>query len=461
MGRELRHFCEAGPSRSEEREAAALEGRSSAKREQRDFDKWVGGFTEATLDGKGEAHRFLNWSEHLKAYFRREGITNSVIQARLAERTFRGKMARWWNAHTEHHPERVLSFARVLELIRTEMVPAADPSAACLQWAGLQYEGKADAFLKELDRLTDTYPLERSALISLATRPFPPEFAGQVQTADAAHGKRGLTYPQLREIIKNYLKTLGKKAKAGESKEAGESSETEQAEEKPTRHGRRRHRLNAHPGQSVNVKEKNAVPNTASGTSTTPQVGIQNPALPVPQNAYVPPQPSTVPHPTPTYGVPRRGIGTHPCYVCGALGHPWVQCPQKIPRRGCAVCGSLAHKTNVCAQRYHPELQAQWHPGPPPGMMPSMPHLNVYASDHANQTVPIVPLTSTVPPVMNAISTSDYLCSYRTPSKFLPSLHPKRAPRQFGQLLFHVTLDRCPATALFDTGASHSFVRKE
>ena len=137
--------------------------------------------SEAMFEGKGEAHRFLTWSEHLKAYFRRENITNSVTQARLAERTFRGKVARWWNAHNDRHPGHLLSFARLLELLRTEMVSAADLSAACLQWSNLQYEGRPDAFLKELDRLTDTYPLDRAALIQLATRPFPPEFAGQVR----------------------------------------------------------------------------------------------------------------------------------------------------------------------------------------------------------------------------------------------------------------------------------------
>ena len=44
LGWELRNFHEAGPSRTEEREALAMEGRSNMKREQRDFDKWVGGF---------------------------------------------------------------------------------------------------------------------------------------------------------------------------------------------------------------------------------------------------------------------------------------------------------------------------------------------------------------------------------------------------------------------------------
>ena len=223
--RELRYFTEAPPTRSEEREAAANAGRSHAKKEQRDFDKWASGFAEALLDGKGEAHRFLNWTEHLKAYFRREDIVNTVTQARLAERTFRGKIARWWNAHTEKHPHRILSFSHLLELIRTEMIPAADPSTACLQWSSLQYEGKPDAFLKEPDRLTDTYPLDHKALIQLATRPFSPEFAGQVLTADTLHGRNGMTYPQLREMIKNFMKTLTKKTKNNDTTEAAEASE--------------------------------------------------------------------------------------------------------------------------------------------------------------------------------------------------------------------------------------------
>ena len=132
VGRELRYFSEPPPTRSEEQELATPSGQSSIRRTQREFDKWTSGCSEVLFDGRGEAHRFLNWEEHLKAYFRREGIANSILKARLAERTFRGKVARWWNAHSEERPNRSLLFARLLELVRTEMVPAADPSAACL-----------------------------------------------------------------------------------------------------------------------------------------------------------------------------------------------------------------------------------------------------------------------------------------------------------------------------------------
>ena len=326
MGRELRYFEEAGPSRAEEREATAAMGRSATKREQREFDKWAGGFSEALLDGKGEASRFLNWVEHLKAYFRREGIVNSITQARLAERTFRGKLARWWNAHTDKDPDRVLSFARLLELIRTEMIPAADPSAACLQWSGLQYEGKPEAFLKELDRLTDTYPLERSAFIQLATRPFPPEFAGQVLTADALHGKQGMTYPQLRDMIKNYLKTLSKKTKTSEAPESPETSEPDFTDEKPHRRFRRRPKLNARPSpQPPNGPRRDAggPPHSDKHSTLGSTTSQRPPAYPVANpNQLLRPPHQNMP-PANTYGALRRGKGPHPCFVCGAADHPW------------------------------------------------------------------------------------------------------------------------------------------
>ena len=97
------------------------------------------------------------------------------------------------------------------------MVPAADPQPHVCSGQTCSMKGKPEAFLKELDRLTDTYPLERSALIQLATRPFPLEFAGQVQTADALHGRHGMTYPQLREMISNYTKTLTRKTRTTET----------------------------------------------------------------------------------------------------------------------------------------------------------------------------------------------------------------------------------------------------
>ena len=312
---------------------------------------------------KGEAHRFLTWSEHLKAYFRREGITNSVTQARLAERTFRGKVARWWNAHNDRHPGRLLSFARLLELLRTEMVPAADPSAACLQWSNLQYEGKPDAFLKELDRLTDTYPLDRAALIQLATRPFPPEFAGQVQTADALHGRRGMTYPQLRTMISNYMKTLTKRTRPSDTADPPETPSSDQGHDRPDRRYRHRPKLHAQPAplQSSNpARPTPAAPPAAAPHGTRPPRMPQATAPPYAQPPYQQPMPA--PQAPNTYGPIRRGKGTNPCFVCGAADHAWIFCTKKMAGRGCAVCGSLAHRTSTCAQRFHPELQAQWYP---------------------------------------------------------------------------------------------------
>ena len=141
------------------------------------------------------------------------------------------------------------------------MVPAADPSAACLQWSNLQYEGKPEAFLKELDRLTDTYPLERSVLIQLATRPFLPEFAGQVQTADALHGRHSMTYPQLREMISNYTKTLTKKTRAAETTSASDPPPREMDEDRSDRRHHCRPKLYARPpAPTANTPPTNYTP---------------------------------------------------------------------------------------------------------------------------------------------------------------------------------------------------------
>ena len=76
IGRELRYFSEPPPTQIEKQEFAISSGQSSIRRTQREFDKWTSGCSEVLFDGRGEAHRFLNWEEHLKAYFRREGISN-------------------------------------------------------------------------------------------------------------------------------------------------------------------------------------------------------------------------------------------------------------------------------------------------------------------------------------------------------------------------------------------------
>ena len=189
-------------------------------------------------------------------------------------------------------------------------------------------KGKPEAFLKELDRLTDTYPLERSALIQLATRPFPPEFAGQVQTADALHGRHGMTYPQLREMISNYTKTLTRKTRTTDSTNASEAAPKDAEEDKNERRHFRRSKLHARPPVPPTSPVPNSFPAQTTSAITPPSTSATYP----PRGPFRPPPgpPQITPTSAPnTYGYPRRGKGLNPCYVCGAADHPWIQCSRK------------------------------------------------------------------------------------------------------------------------------------
>ena len=168
-----------------------------------------------------------------------------------------------------------------------------------------------------------------------------------------------MTYPQLREMISNYTKTLTKKTCTAETTSASDPPPREVDEDRSDRRHHRRPKLHARPPAPIT----NAPPTNYTPQTTPIVTSVSTPTLQVPRDpprpAPGPPQafPATTPN---AYGHSRRGQGPNPCFVCGAAGHSWIHCPRKVPGRGCAVCGSLAHRTNLCTQRYHPETQARW-----------------------------------------------------------------------------------------------------
>ena len=91
-------------------------------------------------------------------------------------------------------------------------------------------------------------------------------------------------------------------------------------------------------------------------------------------------------------------------------------------------------------QQHHPEAQAQ---------VASISH-SILSLPHPS--IPSRPLPGP--------STPQWLNAHRSPTQVLSSLLPKTPPQKSGQLLFSLTLDGIPATALFDT-RSKPLVYKE
>ena len=121
-------------------------------------------------------------------YFIDNVITNSILQSKLAAQTFRGLASNWWRAHQQLVPEMVVSYEQLLEWIRTELVPLADPGAATLSWRQLRFLGDVEDYLKQLDQLTTHFPLPHTTLLVVATEPLGKEAVLAEYKADQMYG---------------------------------------------------------------------------------------------------------------------------------------------------------------------------------------------------------------------------------------------------------------------------------
>ena len=99
--------------------------------------KWVSMRKEYEFDGEGGVKSVNDWQDGLEKFFDNWPITNSVTQARLATLSFKGRADKWWRAHRQEKPQLVVSFARLVELVKIELVPNALPAASHLAWKRL------------------------------------------------------------------------------------------------------------------------------------------------------------------------------------------------------------------------------------------------------------------------------------------------------------------------------------
>ena len=107
--------------------------------------------------------KVMIWDDALDSYFRLMGWSNPIARALAAAATFHQKARAWWNAHTHRHPGLVITYQQLVEWVKRELVPRADPGTSCVVWADLNFKGDVDVFLKELDDLMTYHPLKHDS----------------------------------------------------------------------------------------------------------------------------------------------------------------------------------------------------------------------------------------------------------------------------------------------------------
>ena len=98
----------------------------------KDLDKWTPSRKTALFEAKGTPLEITNWDNMMGTFFADHDILNPIFQARLAAQTFRGQALFWWRAHSALLPELVVTYEQLLEWVRAELVPMADPGTAVL-----------------------------------------------------------------------------------------------------------------------------------------------------------------------------------------------------------------------------------------------------------------------------------------------------------------------------------------
>ena len=325
VGDPLVFMREPDPPRAEVEAFAVLVQSSRWKDMRRELDKWASTRKGAYFEAKASPNDVTNWDNMMSTFFSENVITNTVVQARLAVQTFRGQALNWWRAHSQLVPELVVSYEQLLEWIRTELVPLADPASATLAWRQLRFLGNVEDYLKQLDQLTVHFPLPPSTLLVMATEPLGREVVSSAYRADQMYGAEGMSYVRLRRFIQAHLYHLTP------------NQRKYLADNPPMALGY---------GKTGDLDRRSAPSATKIQANTAPRNRPPNYA----QTNAVELESS---HPPKAPQQRRIGRGTNPCWVCGSDRHGWYNCEKK--RKGkCACCGSMAHITKECAQRYFP-----------------------------------------------------------------------------------------------------------
>ena len=508
VGNRLTRFLSPDPTPQQVEEYHQWSATDQGNRVMHDFLKWVNSAGGKKFMGEEDVAAVMTWDDTLRFRFQFTRVHNPIAQFMAATATFDGKAARWWRAHCHRRPDLLLTYDQLVEWVKRELVPRADPGTSCMAWADLKFKGDLEPFLRELDHLMNFYPLKHDSMIQMAARPFGSVFVSQMVTADAQYGARGMTYPQLRKIIANHVAANPHLGRSGKG-DKGTYNPSYQARGFPP-HGSREGGRTFQPKEIRGNAALEGPPKLAEGTRPVTAFPSRSPGPVGGGQGFKPPARPPPPHPS------KIGMGATPCYICGSDQHVWLRCPKKKAGK-CGCCGADSHLTRHCGQRFHPapDMRFNFQQLCEAAMEDSAVLLEnapfeedpqneedgtedpLVAGEEAEQVVacsfqlqPINPAKeasqaprggSSFPPLTpiaqmacaklrNApeagrlradvsAALSDFM--QRLSSRTHPPIRPMEPPGTAGQLYYEIRINGEPVKMLLDCGASHSFMRKD
>jgi len=195
-------------------------------------------------------------------------------------------------------PELVVSYEQLLEWIRTELVPMADPGAATLSWRQLRFLGEVEDYLKQLDQLTTHFPLPHAMLLVMATEPLGKDAVSAAYKADQMYGNDGMPYVRLRRFIEAHLQqmTPTQRRQLADNPPLAKGYGKTEKEKRPQNQFRPNNTAIRRP---MNFTQTNAIETTNQTPSDTKTQNIKKQ----------------------TPSKRKIGKGANPCWVCGSDQH--------------------------------------------------------------------------------------------------------------------------------------------
>ena len=446
------------------------------------LNRYVSSKLVTAYTGKHGAAEHANWVNSLMGYFETMGLENTAVQAQLAVLTFQETAAAWWRAHRHHTPRFVFSFPQIVEWVRTELVPEAEPSRSVLAWQRLKFEGNVNGFLSSVRNLFVTNPLPLLTALTMVSDQFGQGVQARIRAAHAQAGTAGISITSWEDIIKEHVYSRGS------SHHRPNHTPTTPSTMRPDPQADRQPK--ARMAQLVNE---------LAAAAPWEGLGITEEEWAVRINSVVALKDPKTP------AVPiKYGKRTHPCFTCGEQGHSWTKCSQRNREGKCGVCGFESHLTMQCAHRYQPRPDAKANASTT--STPKAFRVDVSTTTESTDTeqeavapqealdqeeLPATPLEVAEPeaPTIRACQLPteevgdqlalhglwDALARDVIPARWAkvecqPKLVPKEDyamvpvtsnPAKSGQLLIALTLNEVHTQALFDCGASHSFLSME
>ena len=217
-------------------------------------------------------------------------------------------------------------YEQLLEWLRAELVPMADPGTAVLSWRQLRFLGDIEDYLRQLDQLSIYFLLPHETLLAMAAEPLGSEAVSAIYRADQMYGPGRMPYTHLRKFLQSHLQQIT----FVQCKQL--------VEHPPVAKGYGR--------VASSQERKRRTPLATNITQNPPRRPLQAHAYEANTNDAT--RRITYATSDKVHVVRKYSWGLNLCWVCGTDQHTWYHCNRKKKGR-CAVCGSEGHLTRVCA----------------------------------------------------------------------------------------------------------------